>query len=79
MLTQDAKTGYVSRPAKGLMYLEDVENGDFFETSGLRGIKLDSGAMGTRVIITKANVEEEDQNYYLGKHMIANTTEVRKR
>jgi len=68
----------VVRMKTATKYLKDIKNGDYFETSTLKGIKLNSGPMGTRVIILSAEVEEEDQLYYLGKHLIANETEVRR-
>jgi len=77
-MLQDAKMEIVTKPSKGFKFLEKVEDGDYFETNSLRGIKLNSGPMGTRVIILSVEVEEEDQPYYLGKHLIANKTEVRR-
>ena len=66
------------KPSKGYKFLEDTEDGDYFETRSLRGVKLQSGPMGTRVIILSAKVDEEDESYYLGKQLIANKTEVRR-
>jgi hypothetical protein len=72
------KNGFKAKPAKNHMYLKDVGEGEYFDTGSLKGIKIHTGNMGTKVIIMDANVEEEDLNYYLGIHLIANTTEVLK-
>ena len=49
-----------------------------FETSDLKGVKIKTGPMGTNVIIISANLPEDDQPYYLGKHLLANTTAVKR-
>ena len=72
------KNKFRAKPAKNCMYLKDVDEGEYFDTGSLKGIKIETGSMGTKVIVMDANVAEEDLNYYLGIHLIANTTEVLK-
>tara|TARA_R100000808_G_scaffold25026_1_gene60592 strand:+ start:4038 stop:4220 length:183 start_codon:yes stop_codon:yes gene_type:complete len=60
------------------MYLKDVDEGEYFDTGSMKGIKIETGNMGTKVIVMDADIDEEDLNYYLGIHLLANTTEVLK-
>jgi hypothetical protein len=70
------KDGWKSKPAKGYKYLKDLSVGALFETSsGTRGILLDSD-INARVIITETRIRDS-QEYYLGKKIIANDTEVK--
>ena len=70
------KDGWKSKPAKGYKYLKDLSVGALFETSsGTRGILLDSD-INARVIITETRIKDS-QEYYLGKKIIANDTEVK--
>ena len=72
------KNNFKAKPSKNRMYLKDVEPGEYFDTGSLKGIKIETGNMGTKVIVMDAAVVEEDINYYLGKQLLGNKTEVLK-
>ena len=72
------KNGFKAIPSPNYEYLEDIDDGEYFDTGHLKGIKIESGNMGTKVIVLDVKVEEEDVNYYLGKQLLANKTEVLK-
>lgn len=70
------KDGWKSKPAKGYKYLKDLSVGALFETSsGTRGILLDS-EINAKVVITHTEVKDYPE-YYLGKKLISNRTEVK--
>jgi len=68
----------VIKPPRGMIFLEKLKKGEMFETAGLKGVKIKTGPMGTNVIIISANLPEDDQPYYLGKHLFANKTAVKR-
>lgn len=72
------KNSFKAKPAKNHIYLKDVDEGEYFDTGSMKGIKIETGNMGTKVIVIDADIAEEDLNYYLGIHILANTTEVLK-
>jgi hypothetical protein len=59
--------------------LESLEPGTLFETeSGIsRGILLEATFGSARVIILSCKMVNEDQEYYLGKRLIASKTSVK--
>jgi|TARA_R100000458_G_scaffold48584_1_gene47711 hypothetical protein len=70
------KDGFKTKPAHGYKYLEDLPVGSLFETSsGTRGILLDS-SINAKVVITDTEVKDYP-DYYLGKRIISNKTEVK--
>jgi len=70
------KNGFKPKPAPGYKHLKDIPVGSLFETSsGTRGILLDS-TINARVVITNTEVRDYP-DYYLGKRMISNMTEVK--
>jgi len=70
------KNGFKTKPSKGYKYLKDIKVGSLFETGfGTRGILLDSG-VNAKVIITQTEVKDYPE-YYLGKKLISNKTEVK--
>lgn len=72
------KNSFKARPIPNHMYLKDVGEGEYFDTGSLKGIKIQTGNMGTQVIVMDVDVAEEDVNYYLGKQLLGNRTEVLK-
>ena len=66
-------------PSKGCVFLESLKPGTLFETeSGLsRGILLESTFGSAKVIILSCKMSSEDQEYYLGKRLIAPRTSVK--
>jgi hypothetical protein len=72
------KNGFKAIPSRNHMYLKDVEEGEYFNTGRLKGIKIETGNMGTKVIVLDIKMAEEDVNYYLGKQLLGNKTEVLK-
>ena len=70
------KDGFKTKPASGYKYLKDIPVGSLFETgSGTRGILLDS-EINAKVVITHTEVKDYP-DYYLGKKLISNETEVK--
>jgi hypothetical protein len=70
------KNGFKSKPAHGYKYLKELPVGSLFETSsGTRGILLDS-EINAKVVITHTEVKDYPE-YYLGKKLISNRTEVK--
>ena len=70
------KDGFKTKPAPGYKYLKDLSVGSLFETSsGTRGILLDS-SINAKVVITDTKVKDYP-DYYLGKRIISNKTEVK--
>ena len=70
------KNGFKSKPPKGYKYLKELPVGSLFETgSGTRGILLDSD-INARVVITETAVKDYPE-YYLGKKITSNDTEVK--
>lgn len=66
------------KPSKGKVYLKDVPIGSLFKTSGLKGILLDVSASSASVVITEKYGTDSEDSFYLGKRLIAPTTEVEK-
>tara|TARA_Y100001951_G_C11209555_1_gene222150 strand:- start:310 stop:561 length:252 start_codon:yes stop_codon:yes gene_type:complete len=66
-------------PAKGCVFLKSLEPGTLFETESgsSRGILLESTFGSSRVIILSCEMSGEDQEYYLGKRLIASKTSVK--
>jgi hypothetical protein len=78
MVKKALKNGFKAIPVHNHMYLKDVKEGEYFDTGRLKGIKIETGNMGTKVIVLDVKVAEEDVNYYLGKQLLGNKTEVLK-
>tara|TARA_R100000781_G_C4019737_1_gene106671 strand:+ start:293 stop:517 length:225 start_codon:yes stop_codon:yes gene_type:complete len=66
------------KPAKGKVYLKDIPIGSLFKTSTLKGILLDTSLSSSTVVITEQFSNENNNSFYLGKKLIAPTTEVEK-
>jgi len=65
------------KPANGYKYLKNLEPGSMFHTqSGMKGVLIECDA-NAKVIIMDVNVDPDDKNYYLGKHIISAKTEVK--
>lgn len=65
-------------PAKGYVFLKELDEGAHFETqTGTRGLLI-SKNINCAVIVTHVNVSKEDKAYYLGKQIFPETTEVKK-
>jgi len=72
------KDNFKIKPAKGYKFLKDIPIGSYFITPNLmKGILIECET-NAKVIITEVpNIPTEDRNYYLGKHIIGATTEVK--
>ena len=65
-------------PSKGMKYLKDVPIGSMLETKlGTRGVLIELHA-NAKVVILHSNCSKDDKNYYLGKQIISEHTEVYK-
>ena len=67
------------KPAKGYKYLKNCNPGDMFTTQGgIKGILVDCTVNASVIIYEVPDyIPKEDNNYYLGKHIISADTEVK--
>ena len=76
-----AKLALIDKPqlrcVKGYYHIKDIEPGKLISTqSGQQAVVLNHTNVSTSVLVTKIKNEEEKQ-FYLGKHRWACTTEVK--
>ncbi len=64
------------KPSKGKVYLKDIPVGSLFKTSSLKGILLNVSSSSASVVITEVEGNHNQDSFYLGKRLIAPTTEV---
>ncbi len=81
MANKLAKLALIDNPklkcVKGYNHLKDIEPGKLISTqSGQEAVVLSHSNVSTSVLVTKIRNEEEKQ-FYLGKHRWACTTEVK--
>ena len=78
LATKALKDKFRAKPAKGYKYIKDFIPGSIFQTqSGLKGILIECTVNARVIIVDAPSVQEEDVNYYLGKHIIGAETEVK--
>lgn len=78
LVNKALKDNFKAMPSKGYKYLKDLDIGSLFETpSGTRGVLINAEINANVVITDVPNINKEDKNYYLGKHIISSYTEVK--
>ena len=78
LATKALKNKPTWKPTPGYKYLKDLEPGAVFITQNkMKGVLINCFVNAKVIIMDVPSARPEDKDYYLGKHTIAENTEVK--